>query len=87
LEIDRAQLPSATTVERWDSGQFVSAVRHDQQNPAYNPSARQLLHVGYKIAAKMGTRYLNALAQYENSVAANVTENLYERHVKPLFLT
>jgi hypothetical protein len=35
----------------------------------------------------MGARYLKALEQYENSVAANVTENLYERHVKPLFLT
>ena len=86
LDIDRAQLPSVSTVRRWDSGQFVSAVRHDPKNPAYNPSARQLLHVGYKIAAKMGTRYLNALEQYEKSVAANVTENLYERHVKPLFL-
>jgi hypothetical protein len=86
LDIDRGRLPSVLTVQSWDSGQFVSAVRHDQKNPAYNPSARQLLHVGYKIAAKMGARYLNALSQYEKSVAANVTENLYERHVKPLFL-
>jgi hypothetical protein len=86
LDIDRSRLPTAAVVQHWDSGQFVSAVRHDQKNPAYNPSARQLLHVGYKIAAKMGTRYLDALAQYEKSVAANVTENLYERHMKPLFL-
>ncbi|HZM06114.1 MAG TPA: hypothetical protein VFC44_24190, partial [Candidatus Saccharimonadales bacterium] len=56
------------------------------KNPAYNRNARQLLHVAYKIAAGMGTRYLKALEQYESSVAANVTENLYERHVKPLFL-
>jgi hypothetical protein len=87
LGIDRSRLPSVSTAQHWNSGQFVSAVRHDQTNPAYNPSARQLLHVGYKIAAKMGARYLKALEQYENSVAANVTENLYERHVKPLFLT
>jgi tagaturonate epimerase len=86
LDIDRSRLPSAATVQSWDSGQFVAAVRHDQKNPAYNPSVRQLLHVGYKIAAKMGARYLNALEQYESTVAANVTENLYERHVKPLFL-
>jgi tagaturonate epimerase len=86
LDIDRSKLPSAETVAGWDSGQFVSAVRHDQKNPAYNPSARQLLHVGYKIAAKKGKRYLKALEQYKSSVAVNVTENLYERHVKPLFL-
>jgi hypothetical protein len=85
LDIDRSRLPAAAVVQRWDSGQFVSAVRHDQKNPAYNSSVRQLLHVGYKIAAEMGTRYLRALEQYESSVAANVTENLFERHVKPLF--
>jgi hypothetical protein len=86
LDIDRGRLPSAATVNGWDSEQFCSAVRHDQKNPAYNPSARQLLHVGYKIAAKKGKRYLKALEQYKASVAANVTENLYERHLKPIFL-
>ncbi len=86
LDIDRSRLPTAKAVQRWDSAQFVSAVRHDQKNPAYNPHVRQLLHVGYKIAAKMGARYLQALERYESSVSANVTENLYERHVKPLFL-
>jgi hypothetical protein len=86
LDIDRSRLPAAAAVQRWDSGQFVSAVRHDQSNPAYNSSVRQLLHVGYKIAAQMGTRYLQALENYESSVAVNVTENLFERHVKPLFL-
>lgn len=86
LDIDASRLPLAKSVQRWDSGQFVTAVRHDQKNPAYNPSMRQLLHVAYKIAAKMGTRYLQALERYESSVSANVTENLYERHIKPLFL-
>jgi hypothetical protein len=86
LDIDRGRLPSAATVQKWDSAQFVAAIRHDRKNPQYNPNARQLLHVGYKIAAKMGTRYLKALEQYEASVTANVAENLYERHIKPLFL-
>jgi len=86
LDIDRSRLPAVKTVQKWDSGHFVSVLRHDRKNPAYNPSFRQLLHVGYKIAAHMGDRYLNALTQYESSVSANVTENLYERHIKPLFL-
>jgi tagaturonate epimerase len=86
LDIDRSRLPAADVVNRWDSEQFVSAVRHDQKNTAYNPNARQLLHVGYKVAARMGKRYFKALEQYEGSVAANVAENLYERHMKPLFL-
>jgi hypothetical protein len=64
----------------------VAALRHDPSNPAFNPHLRQLLHVGFKIAAKMGKRYLDALEKHEATVARNVTENLYERHLKPLFL-
>jgi hypothetical protein len=86
IDIDAAQLPSAETVNAWTSEQFTSALRHDQSNPAYNPSFRQLLHVGFKIAAKMGPRYLEALEANEAMVAKNVTENLFERHIKPVFL-
>jgi hypothetical protein len=86
IDIDRSKLPSAETVNGWTSEQFASALRHDQQNKHFNPNFRQLLHVGYKVAAKMGSRYLDALEACESSVAKNVTENLYERHLKPLFM-
>ena len=68
------------------SEQFVSALRHDQKNPSFNPSFRQLLHVSFKIAARKGDRYLNALKKHEAIIARNVTENLFERHMKPLLL-
>jgi hypothetical protein len=45
-----------------------------------------LLHVGFKVAAKMGDRYLKALEANEEIVAKNVTTNLFERHIKPVFL-
>ncbi len=86
IDIDAAKLPSAQKVSDWSSSQFVAALRHDPRNPAFNPSLRQLIHVGYKIAAQMGDRYLKMLEACEQSVAKNVTENLYERHLKPLFL-
>lgn len=86
IDIDRAKLPSIETVRRWSSEQFVSALRHDQTNKNYNPHVRQLLHVGYKIAAKMGDRYLQSLKDCEESVSRNVTTNLYDRHLKPLFV-
>ena len=35
-------------------------------------------------AAKKGDRYLNALKKHEAVIAKNVTENLFERHMKPL---
>jgi len=86
IDIDREQLPSAKTVAGWTSEQFVAALRHDAKNKSYNPHLRQLLHVGYKIAAQMGRRYLDALKQHEKFVSRNVTENLYERHLKRLFV-
>ena len=64
----------------------MAALRHDPKNPAYNSSMRQLLHVGFKVAAKMGNRYLDLLSKEEETIAKNVTGNLFDRHIKPLFL-
>ncbi|SFS20489.1 tagaturonate epimerase [Granulicella pectinivorans] len=86
INIDPAALPTPETVNGWTSEQYTSALRHDQSNPAYNQSFRQLLHVGFKVAAKMGDKYLSALEANEESVARNVTTNLFERHIKPVFL-
>jgi hypothetical protein len=86
IDIDKAKLPTAAEVNGWSSRQFVDALRHDQQNPAYNRSFRQLLHVSFKVAAKKGQRYLDALTKHEAVVAKNVTENLFVRHMKPLLL-
>ena len=71
----------------WTSAQYVGALRHDRKNPAFSPDVRQLLHVGYKVAAHMGQTYLDALETCEESVARNVTANLFERHMVPLFLS
>jgi hypothetical protein len=38
------------------------------------------------VAAKMGDRYLKALEANEESVARNVTTNLFDRHIRPVFL-
>jgi tagaturonate epimerase len=85
IDIDPAKLPKPEELKQWSSEQFVAALRHDPKNPAYNPSIRQLLHVGFKVAAKMGGRYLDLLKTAENTIAKNVTENLFNRHIKPLF--
>ncbi len=86
INIDAAQLPKPGEVQGWTSEQFTGALRHDQTNAAYNQSFRQLLHVGFKVAAKMGRRYLEALEANEDVVAKNVTTNLFERHIRPVFL-
>jgi hypothetical protein len=86
IDIDPAHLPSPDSVGRWTAEQFAGALRHDQANPLFNPNLRQLLHVGYKIAAHMGKRYTDLLAACEESISRNVTQNLLDRHIAPLFL-
>jgi hypothetical protein len=86
IDIHADRLPSPDAVNGWTSEQYVSALRHDQSNPEYNSNLRQLLHVGFKVAAKMGPKYLHLLEEFEPSVSKNVTANLFERHIKPLFL-
>ena len=86
IDIDYARLPAPSEVQTWTSEQYTSALRHDPSNPGFNPDVRQLLHVGYKVAAKMGEKYLHMLEACETSISRNVTENLFERHIKPIFL-
>ena len=86
IDIDFTRLPQPAEVQGWSAADYTSALRHDQSNPQFNPHFRQLLHVGYKVAAKMGDRYLGMLKECEASISRNVTENLFARHVRPLFL-
>lgn len=86
IDIRPGRLPDAAQVGQWNSEQFTGALRHDPKNRAFNPDLRQLLHVGYKIAAKKGEAYLGALREFQPIVARNVTENLFDRHIRPLFV-
>jgi tagaturonate epimerase len=86
IDVRDERLPSPAAVRSWNPGQFTSALRHDRSDPQFNPDFRQLLHVGYKAAAGMGDRYLQMLDACEEQISRNVTYNLFERHIRPLFL-
>jgi hypothetical protein len=86
IDIDPAKLPSPETVQHWSPGEYTSALRHVREAAAYNSSFRQLLHVAFKVAARMGGRFQDLLETNEAVIAKNVTENLYARHIAPVFL-
>jgi hypothetical protein len=86
IDIDLARLPSPAGVDGWSGAEFAAALRHDASEPAYNKHFRQLLHVSFRVAAEMGEEYLDALARNREVVAQNVTENLWRRHLRPLFV-
>jgi hypothetical protein len=86
IDIAESELPDPAAVAQWSSDDYVNALRHDQTNLAYNRHFRQLLHVGFKIAAQMGERYTAMLVECRETIERNVTENLFERHLRPLLL-
>ena len=87
IDIDAAKLPAPQTVAAWSSRQFAAALRHDPTCTEYNPDVRQLIHVGYKIAAQMGRRYTDMLRRLAEQIAPHITDNIYRRHIVPVFAT
>jgi len=86
IDIDKDKLPSPKSVEAYTGEDFANALRHNASCDKYNSNLRQLLHVGYKVAAEMGTDYTDALKRHEQIIAQNVTENIFDRHIKPIFI-
>lgn len=86
LNIKRQFLPEVADVNSWSGRHFSEVLTHDPACKAYNPHFRQLIHVGYRIAAEMGDQYLTALDRHQKIIGRKVTYNLLERHLKPLFL-
>jgi tagaturonate epimerase len=85
IDINPAALPDPAEVELWDSEKFANTLRHIPGNPDYNPGFRQLIHVGYKVAAELGDAYLSMVRNHREVVGEQVMANIYERHILRLF--
>jgi hypothetical protein len=85
IDIDESKLPASNEVDGWDGEKFASTLRHIPDHPDYNPGFRQLIHVGYKVAAEYANVYISMVRRNEEIVAKQVTENIYDRHLKRLF--
>lgn len=85
IDIDDAKLPLEDEVAGWTGEKFANTLRHIPDHPDYNSNFRQLIHVGYKVAAEMGENYTGLLKKYTEVIGQCVEENIYERHLKRLF--
>ncbi len=86
IDVQKENLPPTREVNKWSGEKFANTLRHDQSHPDFNPQFRQLLHCAYKMAAEYGKTYFSALDEYRDVIGRNVTENIFERHIKPLFI-
>jgi len=85
IDIDESQLPTAEEVDGWTGDKFADTLRHIPDHADYNPNFRQLIHVGYKLAAELGNNYINMLNANKEIVGQQVAENILDRHIKRLF--
>ena len=85
IDVDVAKLPTPEQVAGWDADTYARTMRHNQEDPLYNPSFRQLIHVSYKIAAELSDEFLPALEKHTGVIGEQITANLCERHIKRLF--
>lgn len=85
IDIDRVSLPTPEQVDGWTGARFADTLSHNQQHSSYHPGFRQLVHVGFKVAAHLGPRFTQALVTYRKTIAAQVAGNLLERHLVPIF--
>ena len=85
IDVDINQLPSPEEVAGWDAETYARTIRHNQADPLYNPSFRQLIHVSYKIAAELGDEFYPALEKHTDVIGEQIKANLCERHIKRLF--
>jgi tagaturonate epimerase len=86
IDIDRRQLPDQASIAQMNGETLAATIRHIPRDPRFNSSVRQLLHVSFKVAAKQGNRYLDLLQANQEIVGEQVTTNLLDRHLKPLFI-
>ncbi len=85
IEIDYSRLPSAEEVMRWNGKNFAASIRHIKETSNYNADMRQLIHVGYKLAAERMETYFRLLEEHEEIISECVFENIYNRHICRLF--
>ena len=85
IDVHLDELPDPDEVDKWDAEKFARTLRHNESDPLYNPSMRQLLHVSFKIAAELKDEYIPALEKHADVIGKQIADNLGERHVKILF--
>jgi hypothetical protein len=86
IDIKEDELPDPAPMVKWSSEEFSQALIHNQYNPLYNKSFRQLIHVAFKVAAEYGPLFIEALEENRTIIETCVTDNLYDRHIKRLFV-
>lgn len=85
IDINKDELPTAEVTNKWSGQDFVDALLHIPNSEKFNPNMRQLIHVGYKLAADRIDEFNKQIIANKEVVGQCVYDNIYDRHLKRLF--
>ncbi|MBN1608974.1 MAG: hypothetical protein JW940_20270 [Polyangiaceae bacterium] len=86
IAINRQALPTPAAVDGWAAKDYVDALAHDPTCPRFNSHFRQMVHISFRLAAERLPQYLALLQANRSRIEAHVFDNIYQRHMQPLFL-
>lgn len=85
VRIERNQLPTPDVFAEYSGTEIADKLNHDPANKALDIQLRQFLHCSYKIAAERD-EFIPLLKANREQIGRRVTDNLYQKHIKPLFI-
>lgn len=86
IDIEEDNLPDPQEFLQLKGSQIASKLEHNPGHSDFDPQLRQFMHCAYKIAAEQGDEFIRLLQDNNSYIGNRVTENLFSRHIKPLFL-
>ncbi|SMO79848.1 tagaturonate epimerase family protein [Fodinibius sediminis] len=86
INIKHERLPAPPTFAEWSGQTIVSKLEHEPDKPLFDAQLRQFMHCAYKIAAEQGDSFIRLLKEHSKVIGGRVTHNLYNRHIRPLFV-
>lgn len=85
IAVEEKKLPDPKLFDDWSAEKIVAKLEHTIENPDLDLQLRQFLHCSYKIAAEEKNNFIPLLKQHEDQIGSRVTQNLYSKHIIPLF--
>jgi len=86
IAIDRGALPKPADVDSFSAREYVETLEHNQACRRFSIHFRQMVHISFRLAAERLSQYLDLLKSNRASIESHVTDNIFKRHIQPLFL-
>ncbi|MBZ9630049.1 tagaturonate epimerase family protein [Salegentibacter sp. LM13S] len=86
LDIDKSKLPEVSELKKAGRERMGRTLRHNPEEQDFNPHFRQLMHCAYKLAGENELEFFRLLDKYRKKIEKRVTENIFDKHLRKIYL-